>query len=123
MRADRFNEAEAVLLKALELDLDPTGFQQKLGECYVEMGRFADGEAQLRNALAAVPGLKTANFTLGLALEEQGKIPDAIEAYRKETTEHDDAHRAHFNLGRLLLRARAPARANPRPGPNHRAST
>ena len=58
-----------------------------------------------RAALAAHPHHPMAAFNLGTALEELGRRPEAIAAYRQALEADADFADAHFNLARLYEQA------------------
>jgi arylsulfatase A-like enzyme/tetratricopeptide (TPR) repeat protein len=105
MRRQDHARAEALLREALGRRVDRPAFQVKLGECLLEMQRAPEAEKVLREALAARPDVPGGQYNLALAREAQGDPAGAAEAYAAELRRDGKAHRAAFNLGKLLLRA------------------
>jgi len=68
-------------------------------------------EAAWRQLLATHPDLAVAQTGLGIALREQGRIPEAIAAFEHAIASHADLAAAHFNLGTCLLGCGRPAEA------------
>ncbi len=114
MNQKRFDEAERTLTEAQALEVDQPKFRLRLGECFVQMERYADAERALSKALEERPGLPGAHFRLALAHEARGQLARAAAEYEAEIAQTPRAFKAAFNLGRLLLRARRPDEARAR---------
>jgi len=69
-----------------------------LGYSYYNRGQWAEAEAHLRRAVAAEKGNKRAWVNLGLALAQQGKDQDGLEAFLHAVSPAE----AHANLGFVL---------------------
>jgi choline-sulfatase len=108
--------AIALLQKALTLKGDTPAYLLKLGECYLEARRYDEAERTLQDALRRRPDLRAAHYDLALVHEGRGDTTRAIAEYEQEIAAHDDAYRAAFNLGRLLLKAGRPEEAARRLG-------
>ena len=68
----------------------------------MEMNRFEEAEKVLKKAVPLDPNNSKVHFNLGVSLEAQGKIPEAIDAYR-EVLRCDATHiGAYNNLASLL---------------------
>jgi Flp pilus assembly protein TadD len=52
-----------------------------LGGVLFEMGRYSEASVALRRAVASNPSLATTHFNLGLALEREGDIQEAVQAF------------------------------------------
>jgi tetratricopeptide (TPR) repeat protein len=59
-------------------------------------------EAHFRIALTYQPMNPTAHFNLGVALEDQGRLPDARKSYAATISADPTFADAYFNLARLL---------------------
>jgi len=67
-----------------------------------EAGRFAEAEAELRQALAAAPQDASIHLNLGSALAKLGRRAEAVSAYRTSLRLDPKNIQAHFNLATLL---------------------
>ena len=67
-------------------------------------GNFVDAERLLRRVIAKDPKHKTVRRYLGLALAEQGKLPEAIELLREQTKINPFEEIAYALLGRIYWR-------------------
>jgi tetratricopeptide (TPR) repeat protein len=89
----------------LEARLDPASAAARnaLATRYLQVGRAADAQAQLEEALRLNPEYAEAHSNLGLVLQAQGRLNDGIEHLRTAVRlkPKDDAVR--FNLGGGLL--------------------
>ena len=72
---------------------------------------WAEAEAAWRRLLATHPDLAVAQTGLGIALREQGRIPESIAVFKQTIASHADLATAHFNLGTCLLGCGHPADA------------
>jgi protein O-GlcNAc transferase len=63
-------------------------------------GEFVTAEACYRQVLAAQPNLAEGHFRLGNALMDQGKLDEAVAAYRGAIGFKWNYAAAHSNLGR-----------------------
>ncbi|MCP4658994.1 MAG: sulfatase-like hydrolase/transferase [bacterium] len=103
---DRNDHRQALphLRKAVEIQPKLSRNRKNLAACLVGLGRYGEAERILRDILAEYPEYPLAHFHLGLAYEEQGRIPEAMAAYRKEIEYYERSVPARFNLGKLLLK-------------------
>ncbi len=90
----------ADLRRALELDPLSLIINTNLGQAMIHARRLDEAIVQLRKTIEMGGGFAYAHRTLGLALELQGKIPDAIAEYQKAITLGDDVS-APAMLGHL----------------------
>jgi Tfp pilus assembly protein PilF len=72
------------------------------------MGDLTSAEFQLRRALEKDPNLVNVRYNLGFALQLQGKMEEAIEAYRQALQIDPDRATAHNNLGIIRPAAASP---------------
>jgi tetratricopeptide (TPR) repeat protein len=98
---------EARLAYESVLQADPQHLEARinLGRLLHEAGRLGEAEAIYRGA-AQREALLT--FNLAVLLEDLGREPDAIKAYRETLAMDPDFADAHFNIARLYERAQDP---------------
>ncbi|MDH7513027.1 MAG: sulfatase-like hydrolase/transferase [Clostridiales bacterium] len=92
------------LEKAVEIQPKLTQNSLNLGACLVGLKRYEEAEVRLKEIAAHYPKFPLVHFHLGLLYEEQGRIEEAMKAYREEFGLYSDHFRARFNHGRLLLK-------------------
>ena len=63
--------------------------------------KYREAEALYRQALKIDPGSSIAAFNLGVVLEDQGAIQDAMEAYQHALSVDPTIPDVHYNLARL----------------------
>ncbi|MFQ5937585.1 MAG: tetratricopeptide repeat protein, partial [Acidiferrobacterales bacterium] len=68
-------------------------------------GRVHDAESHYRQAAAVTPDNATAQFNLGVALEDLGQPDEAIRAYQQAVSLDPEFADAHYNLAHLYERA------------------
>jgi superkiller protein 3 len=64
-----------------------------------------DAEAHARQAIATDPALAKAHTTLGVALSQQGRAPEALEAWKRAVALDSTEFDALYNLWLELARA------------------
>ena len=89
----------------MEIQSKLTRNRNNLAACLIGLRRFDEAEAELKGILATHPKCPLAHFNLGLLYEEEGRVPDAREAYTAEIELNPNIVPARFNLANLLLRA------------------
>ncbi|MGF6273610.1 putative O-linked N-acetylglucosamine transferase (SPINDLY family) [Massilia sp. UYP11] len=95
MRANRLDESENVLRRALALQPANADAHNHLAITLAELGRLAEAQASIDAALALDPHHEKAGITLALILQTQGRPADAVAIYRdllERNPEHTDAH-------------------------------
>jgi tetratricopeptide (TPR) repeat protein len=88
------DEAREAYRRALELDPDNGEAHLNLGRLLHESGDHRAAEAHYRHALAAA-------FNLGVALEDLGRLQDALEAYDQAIANDARFADAHYNAARI----------------------
>jgi len=83
----------------IEKNPDDAYILTKLGEICCVLERYKDAEKHLRKAMEIDPGWLDTKYSLGLALQRQGKIDVAIEFYKKVLASDSHLADAHSNLG------------------------
>jgi tetratricopeptide (TPR) repeat protein len=94
------SEAEAAYRLALRADPDHLDARINLGRLLHESGRLAEAEVEYRRVLAVQPSALAA-FNLGVALEDLGRVDDAVAAYQLAVTTDARCEDAYFNLARI----------------------
>jgi tetratricopeptide (TPR) repeat protein len=90
---------------ALEVTSDNYVARNNLGLAHLEEnGSAAAAEQHLRAALALKPGYVQGYINLGVALDRQGKIPEAIVSYRRALEIEPNLPETRTNLGVALAR-------------------
>ncbi len=109
---DPRSDAEVYFRRALELDPKSVPASLSLAECHLARGLYAEAEAELREAIRVMnamnqnPESGRASYLLGLALENQGKLGDAYDCFRKAAWSDDTAGRALTRAAVLASRSR-----------------
>jgi len=79
-----------------------------LATAYLQVGRVADAQAQLEQALRLDPRDAEAHSNLGVVLQAQGRLADGMLHLRTAVQLKPKDDRVHFNLGNGLLAAGQP---------------
>jgi superkiller protein 3 len=100
----QFGNAADPLITALKMGCISPKVHLLIGRAQLSLGEAAKAEAAYRHALALRAKFPEYNFAeayngLGLALEEQGKRPDAIAEYHRAIDSNPKLVEAHVNLG------------------------
>jgi protein O-GlcNAc transferase len=104
LRAKNFPEAKRLLEEIVSSDRTDVDAWTYLSMIYAQTGPVGEFERCCRQAVAANPNLANAHFNLGVALNAQNKVHDAIQSYRRAVTLKPDHILALFNLGTALQR-------------------
>jgi predicted O-linked N-acetylglucosamine transferase (SPINDLY family) len=85
------------------LEFDPQApIHFRLCSLLLSLGRAADAVAALQRAADACPNHATILAALGVALQVSGRLPDAIENYRRALQLHEADPQTHCNLSLAL---------------------
>lgn len=76
------------------------------------MGRFADAESSLREAIRLEPKFSQAYFQLGNVLEHSNRDADAVAEFQQAVALNPDYAEAHFALARLYRKSGQEAKAH-----------
>ena len=95
-------EAIAEYRKAAE-DTSYADPRNGLADVFIQQGKYAEAEAQAREALRLAPMHLPAMFCLAVALNGQGKLDEAAECYRRMLALNPNLSTPHRNLGRILV--------------------
>jgi tetratricopeptide (TPR) repeat protein len=101
----RFEDAEAVLRRAVSAADDAVGFYN-LGYVLEQLGRPAEAERQYERALQLNPGLAGAHTNLGTALARQGNFAEAVAHLAEAVRLEPGSAAAYNNLGGVFLQQR-----------------
>ena len=110
IHADRsqFDEAIAILGRAVDVGGEQAGLHNLMAECYIGLDELERAEASVRRALEINSEFPTAYYNLALIFEERGDFQAAIDAYIKEVEVAPKDYKAHFNLAKLYQASRRP---------------
>jgi tetratricopeptide (TPR) repeat protein len=87
--------------KAIALRPDFADFRTNMAAVFKAAGRLPEAETECRHAIRLAPSAK-AYYALGTVSQLQGRLDEAIEAYRQALALKPDYAEAHSNLGTAL---------------------
>ena len=99
----RYDEALAVLERHQRLVPGDSQALAQIGRCLVGLQRFAEAESVLRQALQGLDDADT-HFNLGVALDRQGRLPEAVAEYQHALDRNPNHKEALNYLGVSLVR-------------------
>ena len=105
-RLGRMDEAIAAYRAGLTIDPNDATARAHLAEVLAGRGRFAEAEAEYRSAIALAHHPDLFN-SLGIVLAEQGRVDEAVTAFREALARdpgHDDA-RANLEMALQMMPA------------------
>ncbi len=86
----RYPEAENALSRAASLNpLDPDTFFY-LGLVKLKVNKSQEAEAALRSAISLDSRVRGYRYALGVALEQQGRLPEALQAFNLELAKYPE---------------------------------
>lgn len=100
---DAANEAEALLLRALDADPFHGQAHNNLGTIVLRRGDLARAAEAFERARTLMPGLPEPRVNLGLTFERAGRTTDAIDAYASALAADPDHIQAAQALARLQI--------------------
>ena len=100
----QFAEAKAALARSLELAPDSPPAIAALAEAEASLGELEAAEREARRALAASPEEATAHLVLGIVRFEQGRYPEARDAFVKATAADPRSAKADYQLSLVYAR-------------------
>jgi len=98
MRANRLQEAEITLRRAIAQLPDDPDAHNHLAITLAELGRLPEAQASASSALAAAPDHERAGITFALILQTQSRTLDAVAAYRAVLARNPDNTDARSNM-------------------------
>lgn len=98
MRANRLDEAEIILRRAIAHDPDNADAHNHLAITLAELGRLLDAQTSASRALAIAPHHERSSITYALILQTQSRLPEAVAAYRALLERNPDNVDAYSNL-------------------------
>jgi Flp pilus assembly protein TadD len=102
-RGDAENAA-AEYMRALDIRPDYTPARVNLGLIYLtQLGDPQRAQQQFERAVASDPGSVAAQANLGLALQDRGRLDDALAHYEKLLAAYPKVHEYRWNRGLALL--------------------
>ncbi len=102
----KVTEAVQDLAKELQLDPGNVRLEVKLGNAYVDRGRFQEAEACFKNALDIDPGNEIAYCGLGRVYRKQSRYQESETFYKKALKLNPRCDLAYDGLGNLSLAQR-----------------
>ena len=100
-RSGRHEQAITAFNQALELDPDMTGARVGLAGAYLQSGRTRLAQLQLDRAQELNDKIPELHFTWAQLFERQGRLEEAIDAYRRELEISPEHLMSAFNLSGL----------------------
>jgi tetratricopeptide (TPR) repeat protein len=102
--ASRVEDSLAMFRRAVQLEPTVAGIWHELGSALLGCGQLAEAVDKLGTRLD--PKLASAHYHLGLAFSRQGRVEEAIAAYRAEVAVAPGLAEAQYELGALLYERR-----------------
>jgi tetratricopeptide (TPR) repeat protein len=99
MAAKDYEQAEKILIGAVEIEPNNDKVYNKLGILYIEQENFSDAKEAFKTALRYDKLNDLTYNNLGLALFNQGRYNEAIEAYQKSIHLNSLIPHRYINLG------------------------
>ncbi len=90
LKQSRYNEAQSMCDKGLELGLNPSPFWNAMGQIQFLMGNFPDAYTLFEQAYENSPDFVDALFNRANCLCKLGRIPEAIDDYLKCTRKDEN---------------------------------
>ena len=95
--ANKLDQAESMILKALLFDSRNYLYWRNLGEIRRRLGFFEDAIDNARQAIKLMPTDVNAHYNLGLALWDAGKNDEALKAFEEAKRLHPDLATSNLN--------------------------
>lgn len=112
-RAGRGREALAVLERARKAHPANTQVLVNIGTVYLVGGATSDARRAFEAALDLDPGVARAHNSLGVIAAREGRMPEAIERWKRAAALNPEDYQTLYNLGHELWKAGERAAARP----------
>lgn len=99
--AQDYAQAQAAYAQAVKLDGSASN-RYSLGQALLELGRYAEAEAQFRKVHEMSPRKPDGSFGLGLVYARQGRAQEAISAFQRAIDTKPDFWFSYEELGYVL---------------------
>ncbi|MGB9594816.1 MAG: tetratricopeptide repeat protein [Candidatus Poribacteria bacterium] len=103
LKNEKFTDAEAYILKALQIDENQPIAYNHLGIIYFHKGDFANAENYFKRAINIAPDMVESYFNLGLLYQSQGRFSDALPFYKTVVTMESDNAEAYYLMGQCAM--------------------
>ncbi|MFL6275114.1 MAG: tetratricopeptide repeat protein [Blastocatellia bacterium] len=110
LKMGRFNDAEATLMRGIDLRPQVPKQYISLSVTLQELGRLADAERAADYALSLDANGYGYHYQRGDVLEAQGRLAEALAAYQQEASRHPDFTKAGDKAATLQMRIAAEKR-------------
>lgn len=104
MDEENYSEALPYFERAEEIQPKITQTGLNLAASLIGLKRYETVEGRLKDILTQYPKFPLVYFHLGLLYEGQGRMEEAMKAYKEEFNLYPEHFRARFNYGRLLFK-------------------
>ncbi len=103
-KAKQYDKAIDNFQKALALNPNDAELHNAMGNTYAEMGKTTEAQAEFQKSAQLDPASASrAYFNLGAIMYNQGKMDEAVEAFKKATEAKPDYAEAYFLEGQALM--------------------
>jgi tetratricopeptide (TPR) repeat protein len=112
MKMGSFNEAEATLMRGIDIKPNEPKQYISLSVALQELNRLAEAEHAAEYAISLDASGYGFHYQLGDVLEEQGRLAEALDAYQREAASHPDFAQAREKIAALQSRIQSPPNAD-----------
>jgi tetratricopeptide (TPR) repeat protein len=104
MKAEKYEEATALYLQAIEMDPSNPSSYYFLGKAYATRGLISESKEMMDRAVALNPAYRPfSHVTLGVALANEGHLEAAVDQFEKALDADGGMGLAAYNLGTCLM--------------------
>src|SRR6478735_8458626 len=101
-QAGRFRQAEQICRQVLSIDVENAPAWHLLGVIAYQVGAYEAAVEQIARAVDLAPATFGAHNNLGLALQAQRRLDEALASYRRALELKPDSAEIHNNIGNVL---------------------